>query len=47
MKCNKNQQRINKKTVPYTHLNLDVLAVNDLYDADDIVEHQAHFLTVV
>lgn len=30
-----------------THLDLDVLAVDDLYDAHDIVEHQTHFLTVV
>lgn len=30
-----------------THLDLDILAVDDLYDAHDMIEHQAHFLTVV
>lgn len=38
---------INKNTAWCTHLDLDILAVDDLYDADDIVKHQAHFLTVV
>lgn len=31
----------------WTHLDLDVLAVDDLYDADNIIEHQPHFLTAV
>lgn len=31
----------------YTHLDLNVLAVDDLYDAHDVIKHQATFLTVV
>lgn len=34
-------------TARCTHLDLDVLAVDDLYDAHDVIKHQAHFLTVV
>lgn len=30
-----------------THLDLDIPAVDDLYDAHNIIKHQAHFLTVV
>lgn len=30
-----------------THLDLDVSAVDDLHDADHIVKHQAHLLTVI
>lgn len=34
-------------TACWTHLDLDILAVDDLYDANDVIEHQPHFLTVV
>lgn len=30
-----------------THLDLHILTVDDFYNADDVVKHQAHFLTVV
>lgn len=33
--------------VGHTHLDLHILTVDDFYNADDVVKHQAHFLTVV
>lgn len=38
----KKQNKIKK-----SHLDLDILAVNHLHDAHNIIKHQAHFLTVV
>lgn len=40
-----NSEKKQKKSC--THLDLDILAVNHLHDAHNVIKHQAHFLTVI
>lgn len=48
MKCNKQwKEKKKEKKKSCTHLDLDILAVNHLHDAHNVIKHQAHFLTVV
>lgn len=41
------RSQIRRTTSSRTHLDLDIPAVDDLYDAHDVVKHQTHFLTIV
>lgn len=44
MKCSRTGEEPQRVSA---HLDFDVLAVDDLHDADDVIKHQARFLTVV